>query len=47
MDFARQFARGVADAAEAAFADAFADAPHPTAAAVIGDLVTYVVDRNR
>jgi geranylgeranyl diphosphate synthase type II len=47
VDYAREFARGVADAAEAAFADAFGDVPHPAAAAVIGDLVTYVVDRNR
>jgi len=47
VDFAREFARGVADAAAAAFDDAFADAAQPPAAAVIGDLVTYVVERNR
>jgi geranylgeranyl diphosphate synthase type II len=43
--FARDFARGVADAAAAAFPQAFHGAAHPDRADVIRDLVTYMVER--
>ena len=45
--FASDFARGVADAAAAAFPEAFASAPRPAHAEVIRGLVDYVVDRAR
>ena len=45
ITFAQDFARGVADAAVAAFPPAFRAAPHPDRAKVIQDLVAYVVER--
>jgi geranylgeranyl diphosphate synthase type II len=45
--FAREFGRGIADAAAAAFPAAFAGASRPEAAAVIEMLVDYVVERAR
>lgn len=45
--FARDFARGVADAAAAAFPQAFAQAPKSEHAEVIRDLVDYMVERTR
>jgi geranylgeranyl diphosphate synthase type II len=47
IGFARDFARGTADAAAAAFGDAFGAAPRPEHAQVIRELVDYVVDRAR
>lgn len=45
--FAQNFARGVADAAAAAFPAAFGKAARPEEAALIRDLVDYVVERAR
>jgi geranylgeranyl diphosphate synthase type II len=45
--FARQFARGVSEAAADAFWAAFRHAPRPEAAAIVAQLVDYVVDRTR
>lgn len=47
ITFARDFARGIADAASAAFAEAFSSAPYPEHATVIHDLVSYMVERAR
>ena len=47
IDFARDFARGVADAAAAAFPEAFRTATHPERAEVIRRLVGYVIERTR
>jgi geranylgeranyl diphosphate synthase type II len=43
--FAQDFARGVADAASAAFSDAFRAAPRPEHADVIRELVAYMIER--
>ena len=45
--FAREFARGVADAADAAFPAAFGTATRPEQAEVIRQLIGYVVERTR
>jgi geranylgeranyl diphosphate synthase type II len=45
--FARDFARGVADAAAAAFPEAFRTATRPERAEVIRQLIGYVVERTR
>jgi geranylgeranyl diphosphate synthase, type II len=45
--FAREFARGVADAADAAFPAAFGTATRPEEAEVIRKLIGYVVERTR
>jgi geranylgeranyl diphosphate synthase, type II len=45
--FAREFARGVSEAAAAAFPAAFAQTPRPDEAEVVAQLVEYVVDRTR
>jgi len=45
ITFARDFARGVADAAAAAFPKAFCGAPHPDHADLIRDLVNYMIER--
>jgi geranylgeranyl diphosphate synthase type II len=45
--FARDFARGVADAAEAAFPAAFGTAVRPNDADVVRGLIDYVVERAR
>jgi geranylgeranyl diphosphate synthase type II len=45
--FARDFARGVADAAAAAFPEAFKAAPQAREAEVIRHLIGYVVERTR
>lgn len=47
ITFARDFARGVADGAEAAFPEAFRSAIKPEKADVIRHLVDYVVERTR
>jgi geranylgeranyl diphosphate synthase type II len=47
VEFARDFGRGVADAAAAAFPEAFASAPKSQRAEVIRELVDYVVERDR
>jgi hypothetical protein len=45
--FARDFAQGVADAAAAAFPEAFRMATRPERAEVIRQLIGYVVERTR
>ncbi|MGH3764598.1 MAG: polyprenyl synthetase family protein [Pseudonocardiaceae bacterium] len=45
ITFAKDFARGIADGAEAAFVEAFQPAVHPEKAEVIRRLVDYVVER--
>jgi geranylgeranyl diphosphate synthase type II len=47
IDFAQDFARGVADAAVSAFPAAFGTATHPEGAEVIRKLIGYVVWRTR
>jgi geranylgeranyl diphosphate synthase type II len=47
IDFARAFARGVADAAASAFPEAFRGAARPERAEVIRELIGYVVERAR
>ena len=47
IDFARDFAQGVADAAASAFPMAFGTATHPGGAEVIRKLIGYVVRRTR
>jgi len=47
IEFARDFARGVADAAAAAFPEAFRTATRPERAEVIRQLIGYVVERTR
>ena len=45
--FARDFARGVSEAAADAFPEAFARTSRPDAAEIVGQLVDYVVERTR
>jgi hypothetical protein len=45
IDFARAFARGVADAAASAFPEALPGAARPERAEVIRELIGYVVER--
>jgi geranylgeranyl diphosphate synthase, type II len=47
IGFAQDFARGVADAAAAAFPGAFRAAPHSEHTDVIQGLVTYMIERTR
>ena len=46
IDFARQFARGVAGSAEEAFERAFADAPGSEARRFVHDLIGYMIERD-
>ena len=47
LAFADQFARGIARSALEAFEEAFAGVPNSAARRFVGDLVPYMVDRER